>query len=776
MCPGMNTAAEPSPPPLFSPPVEGPLLVNERCAIYEQGFMRVVYVDGQPVFRYDVNDANGPALFMAQAQVTGLAGPGELAAALDVSLSTVHRARRKLEEHGVEGVMRKKRGPKSARVGKEREGAIARWYTEGLSVSEMARRVGLARATVRNALSRLGLVERAEGVPPALPFPTEPSAESESVALPEALQEADEAPVEEPVVVQAEEAPPAAVVVHDRQGRPIGSLDNDPLDRSMDRLLAQQGKLHDASPWFVAASDVPMAGVLLALPLLVLSGVFDVAHRVYGSMGSAFYGPRTTILASLLFALLRIKRAENLKEYSPSILGRILGLDRAPEVKTVRRKLAGFVEDNRSEDFIQALFAHRTQQHEQALGFLYVDGHVRVYHGQADIPKTHAARIRMAVPATQDTWVHDSNGDPLFVVTEQAHPQLVSALPAVLQRIRATIGHDRRITVIFDRGGWSPKLFKELVDSGVDIVTYRKGASEDIPVECFQVFQAPTDRGTETYELNDMCISLLNGKLHMRQITRRKGDHQTQIVTTRQDLDAVEVAQRMFARWRQENFFKYMRAEYALDALVEHGTEPDPLDREVPNPDYKALTTEVNAARKEVAELEARYGAAALDNPETKRRTMRGFKIAHGTEIGIPLRDARARLAALRAKRRATPARVQLSAVRSEAIRLRPQRKRFTDAIKMVAYQAETDLVRCVAPSYKRSLDEGRRLMAAAFQSAADIEPTSTELRVTLAPLSSPHRSEAIAKLCTILNDTQTVFPGTRLRLKFAVRGFECVS
>jgi len=576
--------------------------------------------------------------------------------------------------------------------------------------------------------------------------------------------------------VPAEESPPPVVVEHDGQGRPTGSLDSDPLDRSMDRMLAQHGKLHDASPWFAAASDVPMAGVLLALPLLVLSGVFDVAHRVYGSMGPAFYGPRTTILASLLFALLRIKRAENLKEYSPSILGRILGLDRAPEVKTVRRKLAGFVEDDRSERFIQALFAHRAEQHEQALGFLYVDGHVRVYHGQADIPKTHAARIRMAVPATQDTWVHDGNGDPLFVVTEQAHPQLVSVLPAVLQKVRATIGDDRRITVIFDRGGWSPKLFKELVDSGVDIITYRKGDCEDIPVECFQVFQAPTDRGIETYGLNDMCISLLNGKLRMRQITRRKGDHQTQVVTTRQDLDAVEVAQRMFARWRQENFFKYMRAEYALDALVEYGTEPDTLNREVPNPDYKALTTAINAARKEVAELEARYGAAAIDTPETKRRTMRGFKIAHGTEIGIPLRDARARLAALRAKRRATPARVPLSAVRSEATRLRPQRKRFTDAIKMVAYQAETDLVRCVAPSYKRSLDEGRRLITAAFQSAADIQPTSTELRVTLAPLSSPHRSEAIARLCTILNDTQTVYPGTRLRMQFAVRGFESVS
>jgi hypothetical protein len=29
----------------------------------------------------------------------------------------------------------------------------------------------------------------------------------------------------------------------------------------------------------------------------------------------------------------------------------------------------------------------------------------------------------------------------------------------------------------------------------------------------------------------------------------------------------------MFSRWRQENFSKYLREEYALDALVDYGTE-----------------------------------------------------------------------------------------------------------------------------------------------------------------------------------------------------------
>lgn len=305
---------------------------------------------------------------------------------------------------------------------------------------------------------------------------------------------------------------------------------------------------------------------------------------------------------------------------------------------------------------------------------------------------------------------------------------------------------------------------------------YRKGESEAVPDAFFETYEVRTERGTETYELHDMGVVLLKGKLKMRQVTRRKGDHQTQILTTRQDLTAPDLARRMFARWLQENFFKYMRAEYALDALVEYGTDPADPNRTVPNPRYKALTKEIGTASKEVAELVARYGAAALDNPEKQRPTMRGFKIANGTEIGIPLRQARARLDALRAERKATPTRVAVGEIREEVVRLRPLKKRLTDALKMIAYQAETDMLRAVSPAYKRSLDEGRRLIIAALSASADIQPTATELRVTLAPQSSPHRSKAIAHLCTLLNETETTFPGTNLRLHYAVKGVDSVT
>jgi hypothetical protein len=49
----------------------------------------------------------------------------------------------------------------------------------------------------------------------------------------------------------------------------------------------------------------------------------------------------------------------------------------------------------------------------------------------------------------------------------------------------------------------------------------------------------------------------------------------------------------MFARWRQENFFKYLREEYALDALVDYTVVPDDPTREVPNPRWRELDAQL---------------------------------------------------------------------------------------------------------------------------------------------------------------------------------------
>ena len=122
-------------------------------------------------------------------------------------------------------------------------------------------------------------------------------------------------------------------------------------------------------------------------------------------------------------------------------------------------------------------------------------------------------------------------------------------------------------------------------------------------------------------------------------------------------------------------------------------------------------------------------------------------------------------------RQKSLPARIPLSEApdADKAMKLSTERKHLTNVLKIVAYQIEGSLVELLRPYYARTEDEGRTLIQTALRSSASIEPNENELLVKLAPLSSPHRSKAIALVCDALNKTGTTFPGTDLRLRFSV-------
>lgn len=205
-------------------------------------------------------------------------------------------------------------------------------------------------------------------------------------------------------------------------------------------------------------------------------------------------------------------------------------------------------------------------------------------------------------------------------------------------------------------------------------------------------------------------------------------------------------------------------------AGLDYRIEPEDPTRTIPNPKRRALDKQIRSARTELAAIEREYGAAAADNTEQQHPSMRGFKIAHST-LGKKLRAARARLARLIEQRREVPQRVEIRDLSENAVvKLATERKHLTDLIKMVAYQAESDLLAMLRPHYARAEHEGRTLLHEIFAAAGDIRVCDKELHITLAPLSSPHRTRVAQALCDILDQTATIFPGSQLRLRFAVR------
>jgi hypothetical protein len=304
-----------------------------------------------------------------------------------------------------------------------------------------------------------------------------------------------------------------------------------------------------------------------------------------------------------------------------------------------------------------------------------------------------------------------------------------------------------------------------------DILTYRKNPVRRISEKRFVLRKARLDGRSLQYLLHDQPVRFLHGKLRLRQVTRlTDSGHQTAVLTSRWDLRDIVVAYRMFERWRQENFFKYMRQEFLIDALADYQVEPDNPTRLIPNPARKAVEKELRAARSAFAKLQEEYGSTALDYLEGRTATMRQFTCDE-KRIHRGIKETTNRIAALAARRNSRPKHIPLaeSKQEQEVVKLSTERKHLTNVLKMVAYQIESELVERLRPHYARIDDEGRTLIQTALQSAAAIEPGKNELRITLAPLSSEHRSKAITALCRDLNQSNTVFPGTNLRMHFAV-------
>jgi len=768
-------------------PVDGRTQINDSVWFVDRDGYGVVFRWHEPLYRVALTDAVHLREVAVNLRQSQLATQAEIARAFGHSVGTQARWERRFQQEGLDGLMPKRIPGRPPQLSKSQEAFVCKWFEADVSNLEMARRLGVGEATVRRTLKRLGLRRTPKPAQPCLPLVgqdgEEAAADDDSLA-----EDEDAAQPVQPLAVPPVEAsrepssdgvPPAGAF----------SIDRDPHDRSGDRAMARLGLLEDAVPLFADAESVPRAGALLAVPLLVRHGLIEAFVHVYGSLHPSFYGLRTTVVTLFLAALLRIKRPEHFKEYRPEDLGAILGLDRAPEVKTVRRKFTRLAAMGRAGQLMDESARRRIAEDEDRVAFLYVDGHVREYHGKFPLFQAKKAQRQVVTPAATDNWVHDAHGEPLLVVTSEVNAKLTQVLEPILADVRRLVGDGRRMTVVFDRGGFSPKLFSRLIEAGFDVVTYRKGKMNKLPSTQFAAVKEKIDGVWREYTLCDRPRSRVGtlpaekkspqrkrGKakkryLWMREVrVLRDAGRQTSILTNRQDLSAVMVAYRMFFRWRQENYFKYMAEEFALDALVEYGAENLPETTDCRNPQWLRLTRQLKDARTEVKRLESELGKQAEANAEATRPTMRGFKIANA-ELRQQLHQAEAKVEQLLQHRKTIPARLPAS----DRKMLKTEKKLIADTIKMAAYQVETQLLGMLQDHYARADEEGRTLLHAAFQSPARLDVADGELRVTIAAQSSPHRTAALAALCEQLDALATPFPGTHLRLRLAVQAPEPV-
>jgi transposase len=708
----------------------------------------VVWVHGLATFCWDAGDDASRKLAAVQLAELKAATQKQVAAGFGTTQVTVWRWVSAYREHGIAGLLPERKGPKGpSKLTPQLAEEIRRLAADGLPQRQVAQRCGVSEFTVRAVLGRV------------------PSRREAAARL---AQDAGE--------------PEPATCAWEQEQLPVLP---DPVPREAERALARFGLLGEAAePVFTAGAKVPLAGLLLALPALAATGLIESARGVYGRLRNGFYGLETMLVLLVFLALLREPRAEGATRIPPAALGRVLGLDRAPEAKTIRRKLGELAAAGRAAQLQMAIARHHAATRPDDLGFLYIDGHTRAYFGTREVQKTHVARLKFPSPATEETWVTGQSGDPLLVVIGEPSDSLAARIKDLLPGLRGICGEHAKPVLCFDRGGWSLDLFAEVIAAGFGLLTYRKNASgkpvPDVADDKFaQVTWTGDDKRERTYEAAESRVTLTvpSGEhkgedLDLRQVTRRDKGRQVHILTTAgtDELPPGGVVYRMTGRWREENWFRYGRAHFALDSLDSYAVIPEDPGRKVPNPAKKTASAAVQAARKALADAEqARQGTLGeLKNPAPGQQiTITNAMLAR---LDAPVEAARRKLAQAQAAARQVPAKIPLAEHNPHMVRLETEAKLITHAVKMAAFNAETALARALHGRYARAGDEAYALIREALHASGDIIPGQDTLTIRLSPLSAPRRTTAIAALCDWLNDARVCYPGTSLTLRFEVK------
>ena len=722
----------------------------------------VVWVHGLATFAWDASDEAARRLAAVQLVQLSAATQVQVAQAFGVIPVSVWRWARALAGGGVAGLVPAAKGPQRAsKLTPQVIGQIRELHRHGAGKAAIAAAAGVSESSVRSVLR-----------------PARPAADGVPAGQDPAGTDAAGADLAETDVADADAR------IAEPEVLPVLP---DPVPRDAERALARFGLLGEgAAPAFTPGARYPLAGLLLALPPLAQSGLLACARQVYGRLRDGFYGLEVMLVVGVFMALLREARAEGATRIPPAALGRVLGLDRAPEVKTIRRKLAELAAAGKAAELQLALARHHAAASPGTLGFLYIDGHTRAYFGKRDIQKMHVARLKFPGPATEETWVTGGAGDPLLVVMAQPSSSLAAQIRDLLPALRDIAGPGARPVLCFDRGGWSPALFADITDAGFDLLTYRKNdAGKDVPALPGDAFSAAGwtgDDGREhAYDLADTMTEVTIGEgehkgrvLELRQVTRRKpGDtRQVHILTTRPAaaLPAAGVIYRMTSRWREENYFRYGRAHFALDALDTYATTPEDPGRMVPNPAKKTAAAAVKTAKKALAAAETAREArlAALRSPAPGTAAVITNQAL--ARLDAPVDAARRDLQAAQAAARAVPAKIPLSEHNPDMVKPGTETKLITHAIRMAACNTETILARTLNGRYARAGDEAYALIREALHASGDITIRGSTLHIRLDPLSAPRRTRALAALCEQLTTTATRYPGTQLLLRYEVK------
>jgi hypothetical protein len=721
--------------------------INELIG-FENKDGRVYYYHGLlPVFSHDEGDLQSFRFIASQLVVCGNVSQIDISKAFGIPYVTIKRSVKLLKDEGPEGFFKKKKGRTAHVLTPDKMKKAQTLLDKGHNASQVGKKIDAKAPAIRKAIQAGKLLRKK-------------------------LQENnEEKPVDPALKTKSERS-----IIDSQSNMGVACT------RENERILASLGKLTEAIPIFKPNVDVKSAGVLLSLPALLANGLLQHTDEVF-SLPNGYYGMQSLFIMLAIAVLLRNQSIEAIRYCDAGEMGKIVGLDRIPELKTLRAKIKILTKNDQPAKWSRKLAQHWLEDNPKLAGTLYIDGHERVYNGKTKLPKRYISRQKLCLRGVSDYWVNDALGQPFFVVSKVVNPGMLAVLredivPQLLEDVPnqpdeeefKTNRYLSRFGIVFDREGYSPPFFKEMWKKHISCYTYRKYAKDDWPETEFINTEVVFPNGEKAeMELAERGIFYKAEKIWIREIRKlTETGHQTSIVTTDYSNNAEMIGGTMFSRWSQENFFKYMMKHFGIDRLIEYGVEKIDETIKVVNPTYRNLDYQIRSLNGKLSRQKAEYGDIIFKK-EIEEKEVKDY-IQKKSELIECMENMKQKIEKLKAKRKKAGKHIAISELPEDQQfdQLKKGGKQFIDTIKMIAYRAETSVVNIVR-EYSHKKDEARSIVRQMFETDADVLPDEENgiLNVRIHNMSNPRDNRCVEQVCKVLNESETIFPGTNLRLFF---------
>ena len=467
----------------------------------------------------------------------------------------------------------------------------------------------------------------------------------------------------------------------------------------------------------------------------------------------------------------------------------------------------------------------------------HIDGHQEVYYGKSNkLPKRFISRLRLSMRATTDYWVNDKLGQPFFSVSKHISGSMIEVIKNdIIPRLKTDVpnqpSHEileqnpllHKFMIVYDRESYSSDFMLDMWEERIACSTYNKYVEEKWSEDEFKEYETENEfdeketiklaergvliEGKETekldeqqtvYKFNQIDFSktdeitdeliLDNSDIKITQKrTKKKRNmwireirkirdkgHQTSIITSNFQLSIVLVGVYMFARWCQENYFKYMIKNFDLDRLISYYKDIVPDTARLINPKWRELDKQVRSINAKLKRREAKYGALTYDTNQSSELDDKEFikynliKAGLMEEISIYRKEVEQK----KTERTDTKREITFEEL-SEKEKFKGvynDRKQLIDTIKMTAYRAETSLA-SIVKEHTQKPKESRSLIVQFFKSNADIDVDYEKniLYINIHHQPTNRDDITLRKLCENLNDTQIKFPETNMKIVYGI-------